>query len=128
MGVTKYFDGVYEKYNDHLIIVYAEDADNHFKYLTQDDLNSLSLHSISLRELAIKNLDQLLTSIKRKEDNGLYMIVAGGNYEASIILLTNFLTKENFPVDGDIVIAILNRDMLLITGSNNKSEYQRLKS
>lgn len=127
MGVTKDTDGVYEKYNDQLIIVYAEDTDNDIKYLTQDDLKSLSLKFSSLKALAIKNLDELLTSIKRKDGGGFYMLVAGGNYEASIILLDNFLTKENFPVDGDIVVAIPNRDMLLITGSNNKAGVSKIK-
>jgi uncharacterized protein YtpQ (UPF0354 family) len=127
MGVTKEIDGVYEKYNDQLIIVYAEDTDSDIRYLTQDDLKSLSLNFSSIKELAIKNLDELLTSIKRKDGGGSYMLVAGGNYEASIILLTNFLTKENFSVDGDIVVAIPNRDMLLITGSDNKAGISRIK-
>lgn len=127
MGVTKDIDGVYEKYNDQLIIAYAEDADNEIRYLTQNDLKFISFELRSLKELAIKNLDEILTSIKRKDGGGFYMVIAGGNYEASIILLDNFLTKENFPIDGDMVVAIPNRDMLLITGSNNKPGISKIK-
>lgn len=127
MGVTKDIDGVYEKYNDQLIITYAEDTDNEIRYLTQNDLKFFSFELRSLKELAIKNLDEILTSIKRKDGGGFYMIIAGGNYEASIILLDNFLTKANFPIDGDMVVAIPNRDMLLVTGSNNKPGISKIK-
>jgi uncharacterized protein YtpQ (UPF0354 family) len=128
MGVTKNADSVFEKYNDQLIIAYAEDTGNDIKYLTPDDLKSLGIKPGSLRQLAIRNLDALLTSIKRKDGGGFYMIIAGGNYEASIVLLNDFLTKENFPVDGDIVVAIPNRDMLLITGSNNTAGISKIKA
>lgn len=49
-------------------------------------------------------------------------MTAGGNYEASLILLDSLWTKTNIPVDGDFVIGIPARDILLVTGSNNKRE------
>lgn len=127
MGATKDIEEVYEQYNDELIIAYAEDTENSIRYLTYDDLKSLSIKEDSLRPIAIRNLDKLLTSIQRRGGDGVYMLIAGGNYEASIILLDDVLTKESLPVNGDFVIAIPNRDMLLITGSNDKDGILKIK-
>lgn len=127
MGATKDVEGVYERYNDQLIIVYAEDSKNSIRYLTKEDLQSLSINKDSLKQLSIRNLDRLLINITRQGGDGVYMLTAGGNYEASIILLNNIFTKESLPVDGDFVIAIPNRDMLLITGSNDKAGISKIK-
>jgi uncharacterized protein YtpQ (UPF0354 family) len=127
MGATKDIEGIYEKYNDQLLIVYAEDTKNSIRYLTHDDIKSLSVSEDSIKQIAVRNLDRLLTSIQRKGSDGVYMLTAGGDYEASIILLNDVLTKESLPVDGDFVIAIPNRDMLLITGSNDKAGILKIR-
>lgn len=127
MGATKNIEGVYEKYNDELIIAYAEDTENNIRYLTSGDTASLSINKDSLRSIAARNLDRLLPKIERQGENGLYMLTAGGNYETSIILLNNIMTKETLPVDGDFVIAIPTRDLLLVTGSNDKTGISKLK-
>ncbi len=127
MGAVKDIEGVYEKYNNQLIIVYAEDTKSSIRYLTQDDIKSLSINIDSLRSIAINNLDKLLTNIQAKGENGVYMLTAGGDYEASIILLNNVLTKESFPVNGDFVIAIPTRDILLITGSNDPDGISKIR-
>lgn len=127
MGASKDIEGVYEKYNDQLIIVYAEDTKNSIRYLTHDDIKTLSVSEDSIKQLAVRNLDKLLKSIQRKGGDGVYMLTAGGDYEASIILLDNVLTKQALPVNGDFVIAIPNRDMLLITGSSDKAGILKIK-
>jgi uncharacterized protein YtpQ (UPF0354 family) len=127
MGTIHNDEGVYERYNDQLIIAYAEDTKNSIRYLVPGDLKTLSIKKDSLKSIATRNLDRLLTNIHRKGGNGVYMLTAGGDYEASIILLDNVLTKETLPVTGDLVIAIPNRDMLLITGSKDKAGISRIK-
>jgi len=119
--------GVYEKYNDELVITYAEDTPNSIRYLTRQDVDSLSLSMDSLRSMAIDNLHSLLPNIKLHGDGSAYMLTVGGDYETSLILLDYLFTKQNIPVDGDFVIAIPNSDLLLITGSNNKAGIQKIK-
>lgn len=116
-----------EKYNDQLIIAYAEDSKNSISYLTGDDFTSLSISRDSLKSVALKNFDNIIPNIKTQGDNGLYMVTAGGDYEASLILIASIWTKKNFPVDGEFVVAIPNRDMLLITGSNNKQGINKIR-
>jgi uncharacterized protein YtpQ (UPF0354 family) len=127
MGATKDVEGVYEKYNDQLIIAYAEDTENNIRYLTPKDTASLSINKDSLRTIATRNLGHILTNIQRQGDNGIFMLTAGGNYETSLLLLNNILTKESLPVNGDLVIAIPNRDLFLATGSKDQAGISKLK-
>jgi len=123
----KSFDAVYEKYNDQLIFFMQKILKNNISYLTEYKLINEGIKKDSLKEIAIKNLERILTNIQRNGGNGIYMVTAGGNYEASIILLTKVLNKENFSVKGDLVIAIPSRDLLLVTGSNDKEGIQKIK-
>jgi uncharacterized protein YtpQ (UPF0354 family) len=127
MGATKKIDAAYEKYNEQLLIVYAEDENDNIRHLLASDIKKLNIPQDSLRPIAIRNLDKMLTSIERHGENGVYMITAGGNYEVSIILLSDIFNKETLPVKGDFVIAIPTRDVLLVTGSNDKEGIERIK-
>ena len=116
-----------EKYNDQLVIAYAADSKNNIKFLTEADLKTLSIPKDSLKSIAIKNLNKILPNFQIQDYHGLYMITAGGNYEASFILINSIWTKDNFPVDGDLIIAIPTRDLLIITGSNNKNGINKIR-
>lgn len=118
---------VYENYNSQLIIVYAENTEVSIKYLTQEDFSKLSIHKDSLRALAVKNLKAVLPEVQSKGGNGTYMISAGGDFEASLILLTKMWTSDNFKVKGDLVIAIPNRDLLIVTGSEEERGLKTIK-
>lgn len=121
---------IFEKYNDELLIVYAEDSQNGISYFTQNNFNKLHISKDSVSVLALNNLDEILNKSKRTGDKGRYMVTAGGSYEASLLLLNSFWSSKNFPVKGDIVIAIPNRDILLITGSNDKAnlDWMRIRA
>lgn len=119
---------VYERYNDKLIILYGEDSKNGIGYFTQERFKESGLNKDSLLSIALKNLDSVLPAIQRNGDEGYYMLTAGGSYEASLILLKNFWTKENMPVDGQIIIAIPTRDLLLVTGSKNINAIKKMKA
>jgi len=119
---------VYEKYNDKLVIVYAEDGENGIAYFTTERFKESGLNKDSLFPIAFRNLDAVLPKIEILGEKGYYMITAGGNYEASLILLNDIWTKENMPVKGDIIIAIPTRDLLLVTGSKDSEGIKKIKS
>ena len=119
---------IFEKYNDELLIVYAEDSEKNISYFTQDNFNKLHISRDSIEALALDNLDRMLTRTERIGDEGRYMVTAGGSYEASLLLLNSFWSRKNFPVKGDIVVAIPNRDMLLITGSKDKANIDWMRA
>jgi len=116
-----------EKYNDQLIIAYAQDSKSSIKYLSEDDFKLLSISRDSLKSVALRNFDKIIPNIQRQGDSGLYIITAGGDYEASLILLSSIWTEKNFPVDGELIIAIPNRDLLMVTGSQNKKGIDKIK-
>jgi uncharacterized protein YtpQ (UPF0354 family) len=127
LGANKGFNAVFEKYNDQLMIVYAQDTKAGINYFPAEDLTKSGIAKDSLRVLAIKNLISLLPDIKVRAGDGLYMVTAGGNYEASLLLLDYLWTKKNMEVDGDFIAGVPTRDLLLVTGSNDKSGILKLK-
>lgn len=120
---------VYEKYNDQLIIAYAQNNEKGLAFLTGDDMKELNISMDSLKKAAILNLDKALPGIKIQQDgSGLYGVVAGGNFEATLVLMPYMWdSKKNFNVKGDFVIGIPNRDILLVAGSEDAASITKMK-
>ncbi len=114
------FSIAFNKYNNELLILYAEDKENSLDYLTTDKLGQLHISQDSILALSLKNFDKILPKIERTGHKGRYIVTAGGTYEASLLLLNSFWSSKNFSVQGDIVVAVPSRDILLITGSRDK--------
>ena len=116
-----------EKYNDELIIAYAIDQENSISYLTPDDLKKLGIAKDSLLSTATNNLLGKLPDIKIEGGKGTYMITAGGNYEASLLLVDPIWNKEDMQVNGDFIVGIPNRGLLFVTGSRDKKGISTIK-
>jgi uncharacterized protein YtpQ (UPF0354 family) len=54
-----------------------------------------------------------------EEPDGIFMVGAGGNYEATLLLVPRLLRRVGPTIDGDIVVGIPNRDLLFVTGDRN---------
>ena len=119
MGGPAVSPGVHEMYNDELVILYAMDLPNNVRGLSESDLTDLGIARESLFEISINNLVNLIPTFQVKGGNGLFMVMAGGTYESSLILHPDTIHEDNFKVNGELVIAIPNRDVLLVTGSND---------
>ena len=119
---------LYQKYNDELIVAYALDTERNIRYINNDELNDLEVAMDTLLDMAAKNLSMIVPEMQTINNEGVYEIAAGGTYEASLILINKLWAKENFNVDGDIVIAIPNRNILLVGGSNDKKSLERMRS
>lgn len=118
----------HEPLNDDLIVLYARDTPTSLSYLLPEDIEKLELTREALRDLAVDNLSERLPEIERHGGEGLYMLTAGGNYEATLLLVDWVWTTETFPVDGEFVAAVPARDVLLVTGSNDTAGLERLRS
>jgi uncharacterized protein YtpQ (UPF0354 family) len=112
-------ENVYEDLNQELVIVYAEDSPKNLRYLTTKDLEPVNLKLSELKALAIKNLKSIIPKIEVHGGNGVYMVTAGGDYEASLLLFDGLWDGIQIKVDGDYIVTVPARDMLLITGSKN---------
>ena len=127
-GAKKPLEHVYDNLNGDLVILYAEDSPKNIRYLTSSDIAKLKLSREKLRGMACENLKGLLPKIELHGDDGLYMLTAGGDYEASLLLLDSIWSNKNLAVKGDIVVAIPTRDLLLVTGSSDKEGISKLKA
>jgi uncharacterized protein YtpQ (UPF0354 family) len=108
-----------DRFNNELVIVYAQDDPNRMRYLTTQEDFGLSREE--LRSLAIANLKRVLPKIEMRRVGDVSLMSAGGNYEASLLLIDDIWSSGQIQVNGDIVVAIPTRDALLVTGSRSRS-------
>ena len=113
-----------EPLNTELAIVYVEDRPGSMRFLTtRDDVGDRA----ALRDLALGNLRRLLPKIAmRPGPDGVFIIQAGGNYESSLLLADKIWSSGQIKVDGDIVVAVPAKDVLVVTGSQNAAGIARL--
>jgi uncharacterized protein YtpQ (UPF0354 family) len=126
-GAKEIPEHVYEDFGRDLIILYAEDSPNNIRYLTPKDLEDVKIERKDLRKFASENLKRLIPKIERHGANGLFIIAAGGDYEASLLLLDSIWSGGQIKVQGDIVVAIPTRDLLLVTGSREVEGIKKMK-
>jgi uncharacterized protein YtpQ (UPF0354 family) len=115
-----------DPFNSELAVVYAEDRPQSLRYLmTNDDFGDRG----QLRNLALRNLQHMLTMFSMREgDDHIFLVEAGGTYEASLLLADGIWSSDKVKVDGDIVVAVPDRSVLLVTGSHNRSGIARLRT
>ena len=110
-----------------LTIMFAEDTPTSIRYVDKSAIAESGVDQSRIREIAIENLLEKISDIELLGSDGLYMIAAGGNYEASLMLVDGIWSNENFDVRGDIVVSIPARDSLLVTGTENGAELERVR-
>jgi uncharacterized protein YtpQ (UPF0354 family) len=119
---------VYETYNEQLIVVYAEDTPTSVRYFPASEFEKTGIPLSELRNLAVANLQRMLPAIEGQGVEGMYMLSAGGDYEASLILFEEIWSNpDNFAAAGQPVISIPNRDMILVTGSEEVDKMEIMK-
>ena len=126
-GAKEVPENVYEDFSPDLIILYSEDSPKNIRYFGPKDLEAAKIDRADLRKLACENLKRLLPKIERHGTNGFYMLTAGGDYEASLLLLDSIWSGGQMDVKGEVVVAIPTRDLLLVTGSQNPQGIEKMK-
>jgi uncharacterized protein YtpQ (UPF0354 family) len=110
-----------------LHVAYGRDSERGMAYLTEGDRARLGLTLPELRKLALSNLHRILESPRRAGTNLLYMILADGNYESSLLLADKLWDSQAPLVKGDIVAAVPARDVLMFSGSGSPEGLQVLR-
>ena len=116
------WEQVCEPYNTELMVFYAEDTASTIRYLTPDLLKDAKIERDELLKIALENLRFLLPRIEAEDSNGIYRLMAGGDYEASLILMKSLWTEDEIKVNGAYVIGVPSRDVLLVTGSDDREK------
>lgn len=117
-----------EHFNEHLVIVYAEDDQQRTRYLSAAE--DVGVKGAALRALAIENLTRILPKITLEShpDAEFSRLTAGGDYDASLLLLDHIWSGGQIKVEGDIVVAIPARNILLVTGSRSRKGLKAVRS
>src|SRR4029450_9414253 len=111
-GAKEVPEHVYEDFSPDLIVVYAEDSPKNIRYLVPKDLELAKIDRAELRALACENLKRILPKIERHGTDGLYMLTAGGDYEASLLLLDSIWSGGPNDVQGAGVVAVSERALM----------------
>jgi uncharacterized protein YtpQ (UPF0354 family) len=107
-------------------VVYAENRLGTLRILSnRDDVGDRA----RLREASLANLSRVLPKIEiRPGADGVLLITAGGEFDASLLLADNIWTGGQVKVDGDIVVAVPAKNVLIATGSHNPPGLARLRA
>lgn len=111
---------------DGLLVIYAEDTPSNIRYIGKRSIEEAGIDAASIDALSVRNLLNKLPEVEVLGADGLYMITAGGNYEASLLLVDEIWSGSNFDVEGDIVVSVPSRDVLLVSGSEETERLEEL--
>jgi len=126
-GMKKLPEMVTEELNADLTIVYAEDTEKSMRFVSPEDLKAAKVEVKDLRALACENLRRILPKIEQRGSDGIYVMKAGGDYEASLLLLDSMWSDGQIKVKGEIVVAVPMRGLLLVTGSDDADGLERVR-
>ena len=111
-----------------LWIVYAFDTPEAMLTMQNKHLRELDLKTQHLRPLAIENLRRILPPVLQHGDGPVYMLTAGADYVASLMLFDDIWDEIQEAIEGDIVAAVPSRDTLLFTDSTSKEGIEELRA
>ncbi len=119
---------LFEPLGPDLAIVYAEDWPSDLRFFTAKLFQAASIERARLRALAIENLRRIVGDVEFRDYDGTYVLTADGANEVGLILLPELWTKQKMKVDGDFVVALPTRDLLVVTGSNDARALRRVRA
>ena len=104
-----------------LVICYAQDLGTRFAYVPKAArLTDLGLSPDDLPARAVENLRGALPELQFFQGEGTCIgVAAGGDYEASLLLLDDFCDDLAEQVAGELVACVPSRDLLFLTGSED---------
>jgi len=102
-----------------LWIVYAVDRDTNITSLSEREMIALELPREDLRDLAAENLRNILPPVECHGEGPWFLLTAGGDYVASLLLLDWVWEFAAERVDGQVVAVAPTRDVVLFTGAGS---------
>jgi len=112
-----------------LRVVLVQDSPLMTRPLEDSDLAELGLSGEQALSRALENLKQAAGGFKLAEPKpgmGLYAMALANGYDASMMILHSEWPALQSRVQGDIVVAPIGRDILLVTGSGNTEALKML--
>jgi len=100
-----------------LLVAYAFDLPAGFVMVRPQDLAQLGLSPDQLRKLSLDNLRREMPEIAVEVNGDVHRVITGKNFEACTLLAPNFWTKVASQIDGEVIVAVPSRDVVLFCTS-----------
>ncbi len=100
-----------------LIVMYALDLPTHFQFVSNKDLENASLTSEELHSIALRNLPSRIPKIELHGQAPQYMVIAGGNFEATLLLFDSMWEQFEQEMPGELLAVVPARDLLYVSAS-----------
>lgn len=115
----------FRELNDDLIILFAFDSEEAVRYATPQEIEKLNLGEVA-QDIASDNIrgyyDKVGTSIQMLEGEvPVYIFVADETYEASALLTPERLEPLSDLIEGEMVVFVPARNVLLVVDQSNVS-------
>jgi uncharacterized protein YtpQ (UPF0354 family) len=117
---------IYRRWLADLAIFYAVDMGDNFQLLQARDLPTGVSHE-QLHQVAIENLRRDVEFELKSTNFGGYGLMAGGDHEASSILLTEKWEWLANYLDDNLIVAIPAKDLVLIVPSGSQDGISNMK-
>lgn len=102
-----------------LWIVYALDEPERTVTLKEEEFAATGLDPAELRTTAVRNLWRIMPAVERHGGGPWYLLTAGQDYVASLLLFDDLWRQLADSVEGDIVAVAPSRDVVMYTGSQS---------
>jgi len=110
-----------------LVIFYAFDFDTHYQILANRDLPRLGVSVEELHNRAVQNLRALKLEVRAHSGDRVIMLTAGGNYEATLLLLSEVWESVAAMTTGQLIVSVPARDLIFATGDSAKENLGELR-
>lgn len=124
-GGKKGIDMPQYEVGSHLLASIVYDLPRSVRSVSLEELESWGTSYYEALEIATQNLTEAGFNYARVGD-GLYVSATGDSYDASRVLLTDFI--RSLEVQGDVIAMVPNRDMLLVAGSDDDAALEGMVS
>lgn len=121
---------IIRKLYEDIILCFAIDKGDWYELLQKETLlNNPHLHEDVLYQISVNTLIQEIEGqIQIHGDpNDLVMVTAGGNFEASIILIDDFWEQMHQIFKDDLILILPARDILMIAKASNQQAFDKMK-
>lgn len=115
-GGQKGIDMPQYEVGSHLLASIVYDLPRSVRSISMEELESWGASYYEALEIATQNLTEAGFHYAKVGD-GLYVSATGDSYDASRVLLTDFI--RSLEVQGEVIAMVPNRDMLLVAGSDD---------
>jgi hypothetical protein len=116
-----------EAFAHDMLIFYMFDQPEISVFARMEEVEKLGLDPSELRAVSLSNLRRNLPEPPLDANASFAIINGGGPYVTGLLFVDEYWTKERFPYRGDMVVFVIGREVMLVTGSEEREVVQYLR-